>query len=155
MSGVGQEWLPTCNPKFKYSHAITHDATTLKGPRPTAWCSRAAEIFNFRLIRLNRQKFHIISIRLELITVNLIYIFLVLLFGITCMKIKKVVPCIYLDKQSWKNSYLPMFNASLVLSIFFLAYYCSNSRIDKYFTTIWYQCKCISLRLVLNSWIVD
>ena len=51
MSGVGLEWLPTCNPKLKYSHAITHDATTLKGPRPTACCSRAAEIFNFRLIR--------------------------------------------------------------------------------------------------------
>ena len=37
-SGVGLEWLPTCNPKLKYSHAITHDATTLKdpGPRPAA-----------------------------------------------------------------------------------------------------------------------
>ena len=43
--------MPTCNPKLKYSHAITHDATTLKRPRPTACCPRAAEIFNFRLIR--------------------------------------------------------------------------------------------------------
>ena len=43
--------MPTCNPKLKYSHAITHDATTIKGPRPTACCYRAAEIFNFRLIR--------------------------------------------------------------------------------------------------------
>ena len=43
--------MPTCNPKLKYSHAITHDATTLKRPRPTACRSRAAEIFNFRLIR--------------------------------------------------------------------------------------------------------
>ena len=38
-------------PPVKYSHAITRDATTLKRPRPTACCSRAAEIFNFRLIR--------------------------------------------------------------------------------------------------------
>ena len=38
VSGVGLEWLPTCNPKRKYSHAITHDATTLKdpGPQPAA-----------------------------------------------------------------------------------------------------------------------
>ena len=43
--------MPTCNPKLKYSHAITHDATTLKRPRPTVCRSRAAEIFNFRLIR--------------------------------------------------------------------------------------------------------
>ena len=36
VSGVGLEWLPTCNPKVKYSHAITHDAPALKdpGPRP-------------------------------------------------------------------------------------------------------------------------
>ena len=51
MSDVGLEWLPTCNPKLKDSHAITHDATTLKRPRPTACCSCAAEIFNFRPIR--------------------------------------------------------------------------------------------------------
>lgn len=36
---------------------------------------------------------------LELITVDLIYISLVLLFGIVWMKILKVVLCIYLDKQ--------------------------------------------------------
>ena len=39
------------------------------------------------------------SIMLELITVDLIYISLVLLFGIVWMKILKVVLCIYLDKQ--------------------------------------------------------
>ena len=36
---------------------------------------------------------------LELITVDLIYVSLVLLFGIVWMKILKVVLCIYLDKQ--------------------------------------------------------
>ena len=36
---------------------------------------------------------------LELISVDLIYISLVLLFGIVWMKILKVVICIYLDKK--------------------------------------------------------
>ena len=41
VSGAGLEcetnW-PACNPKLRYSHAITHDATTLKEPgsRPAA-----------------------------------------------------------------------------------------------------------------------
>lgn len=39
------------------------------------------------------------SIMLELITVDLIYISLVLLFGIVWMKILEVVLCIYLEKQ--------------------------------------------------------
>ena len=54
VSGVSLEWVPTDNiPKRKYSHAITHDANALRdsGLRRTACCSRAAEIFNFRLLQ--------------------------------------------------------------------------------------------------------
>ena len=51
-SGVGLEGLATYNPKLKYTHAVTHDATELKDPcRPTACCSHAVEILKFRLIR--------------------------------------------------------------------------------------------------------
>ena len=32
MSGVGLEGLPTRNPKLKYTHTVTHEATTLKDP---------------------------------------------------------------------------------------------------------------------------
>ena len=54
VSDVGLERLPTRNYKLKYSHVITHDATTLKdrGPRP------AAPVPQANSWRLNRQKFH-------------------------------------------------------------------------------------------------
>ena len=62
MSGVGLEGLPTCNPKLKYTHAVTHEATILKdpGPPPTA---RVPQKFEFRansyMQRLNCQKFYL------------------------------------------------------------------------------------------------
>ena len=34
VSGVGLEGFPTYNPKLKYTHAVTHDTTTLKDPVP-------------------------------------------------------------------------------------------------------------------------
>ena len=34
VSGVSLEGFPTYNPKLKYTHAVTHDTTTLKDPVP-------------------------------------------------------------------------------------------------------------------------
>ena len=62
MSGVGLEGLPTRNPKLKYTHAVTHEATILKdpGPPPTA---RVPQKFEFRansyMQRLRCQKFYL------------------------------------------------------------------------------------------------
>ena len=62
MSGVGLEGLPTCNPKLKYTHAVTHEATTLKdpGPLPIAPVPQKFEFqANSSMQRLNCQKFHL------------------------------------------------------------------------------------------------
>lgn len=73
------------------------------------------------------------SIMLELITVDLIYISLVLLFGIVWMKILKVVLCIYLDKQydekirinlRLMQAWYYQFIQSLLIAV-------QNTRIDK------------------------
>lgn len=57
MSGVGLEGLPTCNPKLKYTHAVTHEATTLKDPGPLPIAPEFQA--NSYMQRLNCQKFHL------------------------------------------------------------------------------------------------